>query len=153
MARVRLTDPIQINDTPANIVMLQQMCYLHTNNAAHPYSVSDIINYPMPRPHTRGHRGRLRSEATSSRTKDNRLIPAGEDHISRQARLTDGSNATPTLPPKSKISKAASCKQRRPQRQPKASSKPLTQFGGKTHPGDEASRRPYKYQGKPEKRG
>ena len=106
MARRTPHSPIQVNCNAChtNIDMHQQMCSLRTNDAAHSYSVSDLINYPMPRPHTRGHRGRLRSEATSSRTKDNRLIPAGEDHISKQARLTDGSNATPTLPPKSKIS-------------------------------------------------
>ena len=147
MARVRLTDPIQINDTPANIVMLQQMCYLHTNNAAHPYSVSDIVNCPMPRPHTRGHRGRLKSEATSSRTDS-----------SQQGKIISLSKpesqmAATRLQLYRQSQRSASCKQRRPQRQPKASSKPLTQFGGKTHPGDEASRRPYKYQGKPEKRG
>ena len=126
MARVQPTDPIRITDTPANIVMLQQMCYLRNNNAAHPYSVSDIINCPMPRPHTRGHRGRLKSEATSSRTDS-----------SQQGKIISLSKpesqmAATRLQLYRQSQRSASCKQRRPQRQPKASATPLTQFGGKS---------------------
>ncbi len=109
--------PSQTVSRHANANMHHQMCSLRTNVAAHPYSVSDLIDYPMPRPYARGHRGRLRLEAASSRTEDDRLIPTWEDYVSKQARPADGSNATPALPPKSKINRAAPCEQRQPQRQ------------------------------------
>ena len=89
----------------------------------------------------------LKSEATSSRTdssQQGKIISLSKPESQMAATRRQLYRQS---------QRSASCRQRRPQRQPKASATPLTQFGGKTHPGDEASRRPYKYQGKPEKRG